>query len=211
MFIPFVVVVPGMICAAVVGDMISLKNGPNAGGVTYNDAMLLMIRDILPNGLLGVAVAGLIASFMAGMAANIGTAAFDSFEVLHPESRALTRAVPYGERVQFAAAGKVYGLGMPFEVVDMQLGRVALKHRHSYLRIAADGSARLVKKSPGVSESFQWMETPDGDLLLMSLTTNRFLRIDPVTRRISADSAGPLPDGSDGVRFTWSRISNRSP
>ena len=33
--------------------------------------MLLMIRDILPNGLLGVAVAGLIASFMAGMAANI--------------------------------------------------------------------------------------------------------------------------------------------
>jgi SSS family solute:Na+ symporter len=33
--------------------------------------MLLMIRDILPNGLIGVAVAGLIASFMAGMAANI--------------------------------------------------------------------------------------------------------------------------------------------
>ena len=33
--------------------------------------MLLMIRDILPNGLLGVAIAGLLASFMAGMAANI--------------------------------------------------------------------------------------------------------------------------------------------
>ena len=71
MFIPFVVVIPGMICAAVIGDMISLKNGPNAADVTYNDAMLLMIRDILPNGLLGVAVAGLLASFMAGMAANI--------------------------------------------------------------------------------------------------------------------------------------------
>ena len=39
--------------------------------MTYNDAMLLMIRDILPNGLIGVAVAGLMASFMAGMAANI--------------------------------------------------------------------------------------------------------------------------------------------
>ncbi|MEH3156806.1 MAG: sodium:solute symporter family protein [Gordonia paraffinivorans] len=71
MFIPFVVVIPGMICAAVIGDMISLKSGPNAADVTYNDAMLLMIRDILPNGLLGVAVAGLLASFMAGMAANI--------------------------------------------------------------------------------------------------------------------------------------------
>ena len=70
MLIPFVVVVPGMIAAAAIGDMIHLKS-TGSGHVTYNDAMLLMIRDILPNGLLGVAVAGLIASFMAGMAANI--------------------------------------------------------------------------------------------------------------------------------------------
>jgi solute:Na+ symporter, SSS family len=70
MLIPFVVVVPGMIAAAAIGDMIHLKS-TGAGQVTYNDAMLLMIRDILPNGLLGVAIAGLLASFMAGMAANI--------------------------------------------------------------------------------------------------------------------------------------------
>jgi SSS family solute:Na+ symporter len=70
MLIPFVVVVPGMIAAATIGDMIHLK-ATGSGGVTYNDAMLLMIRDILPNGLIGVAVAGLMASFMAGMAANI--------------------------------------------------------------------------------------------------------------------------------------------
>jgi solute:Na+ symporter, SSS family len=70
MLIPFVVVVPGMIAAAVIGDMIHLKS-TGSSELTYNDAMLLMIRDILPNGLIGVAVAGLIASFMAGMAANI--------------------------------------------------------------------------------------------------------------------------------------------
>jgi SSS family solute:Na+ symporter len=70
MLIPFVVVLPGMIAAAAIGDMIHLKS-TGSGQVTYNDAMLLMIRDILPNGLLGVAIAGLIASFMAGMAANI--------------------------------------------------------------------------------------------------------------------------------------------
>jgi solute:Na+ symporter, SSS family len=75
LLIPFVVVVPGMIAAASIGDMIKLKT-TGAGAVTYNDAMLLMIRDILPNGLLGVAIAGLIASFMAGMAANIS--AFNS-------------------------------------------------------------------------------------------------------------------------------------
>jgi solute:Na+ symporter, SSS family len=75
LLIPFVVVVPGMIAAAAIGDMIDLKS-TGTGNITYNDAMLLMIRDILPNGLLGVAVAGLIASFMAGMAANIS--AFNS-------------------------------------------------------------------------------------------------------------------------------------
>ena len=37
----------------------------------YNDALLLLMRDVLPNGLLGLAIAGLLAAFMAGMAANI--------------------------------------------------------------------------------------------------------------------------------------------
>ena len=40
-------------------------------GVKYNDALLLLMRDMLPNGLLGLAIAGLLAAFMAGMAANI--------------------------------------------------------------------------------------------------------------------------------------------
>jgi SSS family solute:Na+ symporter len=37
----------------------------------YNNSILYLIRDVLPNGLLGVALAGLLAAFMAGMAANI--------------------------------------------------------------------------------------------------------------------------------------------
>jgi SSS family solute:Na+ symporter len=39
--------------------------------VAYNDALLYLMRDALPNGLLGLAIAGLLAAFMAGMAANI--------------------------------------------------------------------------------------------------------------------------------------------
>ena len=76
MFIPFIVIVPGMISAVLVSEMVDLKNGGIRGrrlgdGVTYNDALLLLMRDILPNGLLGLAIAGLLAAFMAGMAANI--------------------------------------------------------------------------------------------------------------------------------------------
>ncbi|MGY5885660.1 sodium:solute symporter family protein [Modestobacter lacusdianchii] len=70
MFIPFIVIVPGMIAAVLVNETRDLKAGGDPG-VTYNDSILLLIRDVLPNGLLGVAIAGLLASFMAGMAANI--------------------------------------------------------------------------------------------------------------------------------------------
>jgi SSS family solute:Na+ symporter len=71
MFIPFIVVIPGMIAAVLVPEVVRLKAGSDPAGVTYNDSILLLLRDVLPNGLLGVALAGLLASFMAGMAANI--------------------------------------------------------------------------------------------------------------------------------------------
>ncbi len=71
MFVPFIVIVPGIIAAIIVPEMLELKSGGDSGDVKYNDALLLLMRDLLPNGMLGVAIAGLLAAFMAGMAANI--------------------------------------------------------------------------------------------------------------------------------------------
>ncbi|MGY1722495.1 sodium:solute symporter family protein [Blastococcus sp. SYSU DS0533] len=70
MFIPFIVVVPGLIAGVLVPEIQQLKAGQESG-LDYNQALLGLIRDVLPNGLLGVAIAGLLAAFMAGMAANI--------------------------------------------------------------------------------------------------------------------------------------------
>lgn len=66
MFVPFLVVLPGMLASVLVAEL--MGDNPTA---QPNDAVLLLMRDLLPNGLLGVAIAGLLASFMAGMAANI--------------------------------------------------------------------------------------------------------------------------------------------
>jgi solute:Na+ symporter, SSS family len=77
MFIPFLTIIPGMIAAVLVTEIADLKAGeaPPGGssgeGVAYNDALLFLMRDLLPNGLLGLAITGLLAAFMAGMAANI--------------------------------------------------------------------------------------------------------------------------------------------
>jgi SSS family solute:Na+ symporter len=77
MFVPFIVILPGMIAAVLVQEIGAVKRGEkvpggsSGTGVTYNDSLLLLMRDVLPNGLLGLAIAGLLAAFMAGMAANI--------------------------------------------------------------------------------------------------------------------------------------------
>ena len=68
MFIPFIVILPGMIAAVLVSE---LPRPRRRSRVDYNNSMLYLMRDLLPNGMLGVAIAGLLASFMAGMAANI--------------------------------------------------------------------------------------------------------------------------------------------
>jgi solute:Na+ symporter, SSS family len=77
MFVPFLTIIPGMIAAVIVPEIIKLKNGEavpggaSGKGVAYNDSLLYLMRDLLPNGLLGLAITGLLAAFMAGMAANI--------------------------------------------------------------------------------------------------------------------------------------------
>ncbi|MEX3610248.1 sodium:solute symporter family protein [Rothia sp. LK2588] len=65
--IPSVVVLPGLIAAATIGNLFA------DGSLTYNEAIPKLIQMYLPSGVLGVAVTGLMASFMAGMAANVSS------------------------------------------------------------------------------------------------------------------------------------------
>ena len=76
MFIPFITIFPGMIAAVLVTEIAKTKAGETvpggaSGDVKFNDSLLLLMRDVLPNGLLGLAITGLMAAFMAGMAANV--------------------------------------------------------------------------------------------------------------------------------------------
>jgi SSS family solute:Na+ symporter len=66
LLIPVVTVIPGLIALVTVQGL-----GAQSGALQYNNAIPLLMRDLLPNGVLGVAVTGLLASFMAGMAANV--------------------------------------------------------------------------------------------------------------------------------------------
>ncbi|UQU67019.1 sodium:solute symporter family protein [Couchioplanes caeruleus] len=66
LIIPIITVIPGLIAIVTVKGL-----GAKTGDLQYNNSIPLLMRDLLPNGVLGVAVTGLVASFMAGMAANV--------------------------------------------------------------------------------------------------------------------------------------------
>ena len=65
-FIPALTIIPGLIAIAVIPKM-------GSGDKAYNNAIPLLMNKYLPNGTLGVALAGLLAAFMAGMAANVSS------------------------------------------------------------------------------------------------------------------------------------------
>ncbi|QJU59956.1 glycosyl hydrolase 43 family protein [Sphingomonas sp. AP4-R1] len=143
-----------------------------------------------------------------------GHADFDAIDLYEPHPHGLTRPIPYGRSITLTSVpdklgvtaddGKP-GLGAPakFEVVDMKFGRVALKTSAGYLSVAADGSVSVGAAPSQEARSFQWIETPTGELVLMSLVTNRFLGVDGQSHVFRADRSGPQSDGGDGVRFSW--------
>jgi SSS family solute:Na+ symporter len=67
-FIVFVVMIPGLVAAVLVPQI-----GTPGSDLQYNDAIPYLMQQLLPNGVLGIAVTGLLAAFMAGMAANISS------------------------------------------------------------------------------------------------------------------------------------------
>ncbi|MBO4162862.1 MULTISPECIES: sodium:solute symporter family protein [Micromonospora] len=109
--IPVVTVVPGLIALVTVKGL-----GAESGDLVYNNAIPLLMRDLLPNGVLGIAVTGLVASFMAGMAANVsGFNTVFTYDIWQAYVRK-ERSDDYYIRIGRIAtvAGVVVGIGTAF-------------------------------------------------------------------------------------------------
>jgi solute:Na+ symporter, SSS family len=66
LFVPFLFVIPGMVALVTIKGL-----GGSNPDLQYNNAIPLLMNEYLPNGMLGIALTGLMASFMAGVAANV--------------------------------------------------------------------------------------------------------------------------------------------
>jgi solute:Na+ symporter, SSS family len=66
MLIPAITIIPGLLALVLIKGL----GGPDET-LQYNNAIPLLMNEFLPNGMLGLALAGLMAAFMAGVAANV--------------------------------------------------------------------------------------------------------------------------------------------
>jgi SSS family solute:Na+ symporter len=64
--IPAITIIPGLVALATVPGL-----GGKDPNLEFNNAIPLLMNEFLPNGMLGLALAGLLAAFMAGVAANV--------------------------------------------------------------------------------------------------------------------------------------------
>jgi SSS family solute:Na+ symporter len=100
---PAITIIPGMIAAVTISGL-----GGDDPDKQYNNAIPLLMGEFFPNGMLGLAVAGLLAAFMAGVAANIS--AFNTvvtYDLLEPYIRPNR---PDEEYVRFGRIATVGGI-----------------------------------------------------------------------------------------------------
>ncbi len=160
-----------------------------------------------------------------------GYAAFDNFKLDEPMADR-TRNLPVGQTIILVNKGdkrqmwaNPHGIVCPswssqvkndscfvFKVHDRGKGRVALEAMNGmgFITIVGVGLAadvRLIKEETDGS-LFMWQDMLRGECMLLSLKTNRFVGLNPVTGELySADWPGTLPARKDGTVFEWKVVS----
>jgi SSS family solute:Na+ symporter len=111
-FIPFIVILPGIVAALIIPEL-GTSDDPQ---LTYTNAIPLLMDTLLPSGVLGVAVTGLVAAFMAGMAANVSS--FNTVFTYDIWQTYIKKDMPDGYYLRFGrlitVIGVVIGIGTAF-------------------------------------------------------------------------------------------------
>lgn len=157
---------------------------------------------------------------------------FDNYTVDEPRARGIEREIPMGKTISLrsGADGSILaadlqrqllvnvaadstnasGTNVNFQVVDLGLGRVALKAINGRFVSATENGVELkslADNRPGLAESFQWINLMRGDTMLMSLTHHRYLATRPnETGPVTATATGPQPARKGGACFKWKTV-----
>jgi hypothetical protein len=158
-----------------------------------------------------------------------GYADFDNFTVDEPRARGIEREIPIGKTITLTSGADgsflsvdvqsnilvnipadITGAIVKFQVVDVGLGRVALKASNGrFVSVTENGAALkdLAGQKPGDAESFQWINLMRGDTMLMAIVNHRYLATKPKEPgSVTATATGPAPARKSGAEFKWKAV-----
>lgn len=104
MLVPILVVIPGLVALLVLPEF----SGASGQTAEYNSALILLMAHYLPNGILGLAITGLLASFMSGMAGNI--TAFNTIWTYDIYGTYIKKGKPDSHYLQVGKWATVFGI-----------------------------------------------------------------------------------------------------
>ena len=157
---------------------------------------------------------------------------FDNYTVEEPRARGIEREIPVGKTITLtsgadgsflaadtqndallnvaADAAVTIPPNAKFQVVDLGLGRVALKAANGkVVSVSADGAVLkdLAGAKPGEAESFQWVNLMRGDTMLMSVTNHRYLATKPNSPGpVTVNALGAAAARKSGAEFKWKAV-----
>jgi xylan 1,4-beta-xylosidase len=159
---------------------------------------------------------------------------FDNYTVEEPQARGIEREIPMGTTIVLTsgADGSFLAADMQnntlvnvaadpnkpvapqdakFQVIDVGLGRVALKAANGRVLSAAGPESVVLKDlagaKPGDAESFQWVNLMRGDTMLMSLTNHQYLATKPNSPgAVTVNALGPSAARKSGAEFKWKTL-----
>lgn len=162
-----------------------------------------------------------------------GYADFDNYTVEEPRARGIEREIPVGKTIVLtsgvddsflaadmqkntlvnlaADAGGATPQNAKFQVIDLGLGRVALKAANGKVLSAASAESVVLKDlasdKPSDPESFQWVNLMRGDTMLMSLTNHQYLTTKPNNPGpVTVSALGASAARKSGAEFKWKAV-----
>ncbi|HEY3757742.1 MAG TPA: glycoside hydrolase 43 family protein [Opitutaceae bacterium] len=159
--------------------------------------------------------------------ADGGYADFSHFTEKEPRANGLGRAIPFGHSIVLtsladgrnlhvwngllrATDGSTHNSGTDhFHLVDRGQGRVALRADDGAGFVTVTGAGetgdlKLSQDDRGDAATFQWTQTERGDVLLLSLVTDRYVSVDAAANGLlNAQARGIAPDRKNGASFEW--------
>ena len=153
---------------------------------------------------------------------------FDNYTIEEPRARGIEREIPLGKTIILISgadgsvlwadtqSGKLMSVAgnspqaksanVRFQVVDLGLGRVALKAANGQFVSATPEGAMLknLAGQHGKAETFQWINLLHGDTMFLSLTNHRYLATTPnAPGQVTVSTTGPTPARKGGECFKW--------